>query len=334
MDHDPATPTFADALPPDFGRFLDGAFDLHAHGQPDLSASTMNRGPDIGVARLAHAYGMRGWVLKSHLWPTMDRAALVQRDLGDTPFDVLGSITLNPQVGGISPTAVGWAADHGAQVVFMPTWGASADVERWGYISRLLERQTATFAEYARAHAISALDARGALRPEVADTIAVCAERGLLLGTGHLSLDESHAVVELCRRLDVPVMLTHPLHFTDDPSQLHAFTRLGAYVELSSAPLINPESHHSVRDFADAIREIGPEHVVLSSDVFSRWVPPIPESLRTLAEQLHYLGCTPDELRRMLVVNPHALLRREVPEPRGAGAVQAQVAVQGSEAAA
>ena len=315
MDDDIPPLAFTDALPPDFGRFLQGAFDLHAHGQPDLSASAVNRGPDLGVARLASAYGMRGWVLKSHLWPTMDRAAIVQAELGDLPFDVLGSITLNPQVGGVTPIIADWAADHGAKVVFLPTWGAKADVERWGYISRLLEKQSARFADYARANAITIVDGRGELTSEAAETVAVCAERGLLLGTGHVSLEESLAVVRRCHQLGSPVMLTHPLHFTNDPSELHVFTELGAFVEFSSAPLINPESHHNVRDFAAAIREVGPEHVVLSSDVFSRWVPPIPESLRTLAEQLYYLGITPEELRQMLVVNPHTLLRRPVPEP-------------------
>ncbi|WBU37084.1 DUF6282 family protein [Homoserinibacter sp. YIM 151385] len=315
MDDELTTPlAFADALPPDYGRFLRGAFDLHAHGQPDLSATALNRGPDVGVARLASAYGMRGWVLKSHLWPTMDRAAIVQRELGDLPFEVLGSITLNPQLGGVDPAVVELAADAGAEVVFLPTWGARADVERWGYISRLLERQSPRFRGFAEANAVSLLDAGGGLRSEVAEAIEVCAQRGLLLGTGHVSLEESLAVVRECRRLDVPVMLTHPLHFTDDPAELHVFTELGAKVEFSSAPLINPESHHGVRDFAAAIRELGPEHVVLSSDVFSRWVPPLPESLRTLAEQLFYLGLTPEELRRMLVVNPHELLRRPVPE--------------------
>jgi len=313
MDNDVIPLAFADALPRDFGRFLRGAFDLHAHGQPDLSAMTVNRGPDVGVARLASAYGMSGWVLKSHLWPTMDRAAIAQRDLAGTAFEVLGSITLNPHVGGVSPTVVEWAADHGAKVVFLPTWGASADVERWGYISRLLEKQSPRFGEYARSHAISLLDGRGELTAEAAETIHAAGERGLLLGTGHVSLDESMAVVRLCSELDVPVMLTHPLHFTDDPTELHQFTSLGAFVEFSSAPLINPESHHTVKDFYEAIREIGPRHVVLSSDVFSRWVPPIPESLRTLAEQLFYLGITPAELRQMLVTNPHTLLGRPIP---------------------
>ena len=280
MDQDEQNPSFTDALPSEFGRVLAGAFDVHVHGQPDLSAGAVNRGPDVGVARLAHAYGLSGWVLKSHLWPTMDRAAIVQDSLGDRDFRVIGSITLNPQVGGVTPTVVEWAADHGAGVVFMPTWGAAADVERWGYISRLLERQTPGFRAYAESNAIR-ITTDGELTHAAEDAVRAAIERG---------------------------------HFTEDANELREFVALGGLLEFSSAPLINPESHHTVRDFAEAIRILGPENVVLSSDVFSRWVPPEPESLRTLAEQLHYLGFTAEELRTMLVVNPHRLLRLPVPE--------------------
>jgi len=313
VDDDVQPASFLDALPADFGRFLTGAFDLHVHGQPDLSSSVINRGEDVAVARLARAYGMRGWVLKSHLWPTMDRAALVRRALGDVDFRVIGSITLNPQVGGVDPTVVEWAADHGAGVVFLPTWGSRADVQRWGYISGLLEKQTPTFRSYANEHAISIVE-QGELTSRAEDAVRAAIGRGMLVATGHLSLEESLAVARLCHSLGRPAMITHPLHFVDAAAQLREFIELGALLEFSSAPLVNPESHHSVRDFAGAIRELGPENVVLSSDVFSRWVPPAPESLRMLAEQLLYLGFTADELRTMLVLNPHRLLRLTAPE--------------------
>lgn len=312
MDEAAPSPSFEEALPPEFGRFLAGAFDLHVHGQPDLAESAQNRGSDIGVARLARSYGIRGWVLKSHLWPTMDRARAAQDALGDD-FRVIGSITLNPQVGGVEPTIVEWAADHGAGVVFFPTWGARADVDRWGYISTLLEKQTPGFRSYAESHAITvAVD--GELTSAAEDAVRAAVSREMLVATGHLGLEESLAVARLCHQLGRPAMITHPLHFTDDARELQPFIDLGGLLEFSSAPLINPTSHHSVRDFAEAIRVVGPENVVLSSDVFSRWVPPEPESLRTLTEQLHFLGFSAEELRTMLVVNPHRLLRLPVPE--------------------
>jgi hypothetical protein len=64
FDRDPAE-SWTAALPDDFGALLRDGIDLHVHGQPDVSRRFANRGADIGVARLAHAYGLRGWVLKS-----------------------------------------------------------------------------------------------------------------------------------------------------------------------------------------------------------------------------------------------------------------------------
>ena len=95
---------------------------------PTWRPACSNRGDDLAVLRLARAYGIRGWVLKSHLWLTTDRAAALQRAARDLGFTVYGSITLNPPMGGVSAAAVELAAAHGARVVFLPTWGAAADV--------------------------------------------------------------------------------------------------------------------------------------------------------------------------------------------------------------
>jgi hypothetical protein len=47
---------------------------------------------------------------------------------------------------------------------------------------------------------------------------------------------------------------------------------------------------------------------VLTTDIFSRWVPPEPECFRMFTEQLSYLGIPPDDIRRMLVSNPRRFL--------------------------
>jgi hypothetical protein len=47
---------------------------------------------------------------------------------------------------------------------------------------------------------------------------------------------------------------------------------------------------------------------VLTTDVFSRWVPPEPECLRMFAEQLSYLGIPAGDIRHMLVANPRRFL--------------------------
>ncbi|MGN9910265.1 DUF6282 family protein [Phytohabitans sp. LJ34] len=298
----------AAALPDGFDRLLRGAVDVHVHGQPDLSAGLANRGDDVEVARLAHAYGMSGWVLKSHLWATMDRAARVERAMAETGFRVYGSITLNPPVGGLEPAVVELAAAHGARVVFLPTWGAAADTARDGYISTLLRRLSPSFGEYNARTAVALLDPTGALSGRARAVVDACHALGLALATGHASVEESRAVAGYCAAVGQRLLVTHPLHYTKDPARLREFVDMGAYVEFCNAPLVHPDGHLTVRDVHEALTAVGPERAILTTDVFSRWVPPEPECLRMFVEQLAYLGWTAEQIATMVVANPRAFL--------------------------
>jgi hypothetical protein len=304
----PAPGTLPAALPLGYDALVRSAFDVHVHGQPDILAGLQLRGDDYETVRLAHAYGISGWVLKSHLWITTDRARLLQERAAGLDFTVLGSITLNPAMGGLSATLVELAAAHGARVVFLPTWGAAADVARDGYISRLLASAVPSFREYAAANAISLLAADGRLSGAATEVIDACRELGLSLATGHASLAESRAVAEYCAQAGQKILVTHPLHYAADPAELVDLADLGAYVEFCNGPLLHPDGRESIHAVHEAIGTVGPDHVVLTTDAFSRWAPPQPECLRIFAEQLAYLGWSSDELRRMMAVNPRAFL--------------------------
>lgn len=289
------------AQPDDFDRLLRGAIDVHVHGRPDLSAGLPMRGSDVGVARLAQAYGMSGWVLKSHLWTTTDRARAVQEATG---FTVHGSITLNPPVGGLEPVAVELAAAHGARVVFLPTWGNAADVARGGYIATLLGRIAPSFDEYAARTAVRLLDGPR-LSGRAREVVDACREHDLALATGHASVEESRAVAAYCAEIGQRLLVTHPLHYTTD---LRDFVDMGAFLEFCNAPLVHPDGHLTVRDVHEALSAVGADNAILTTDVFSRWVPPEPECLRMFLEQLSYLGWTDEQLHTMVSANPRTFL--------------------------
>jgi hypothetical protein len=306
----PAPATLPAALPLGYDSLVRSAFDVHVHGQPDILADLQLRGDDLDTVRLAHSYGISGWVLKSHLWITTDRARLLQHAAGPD-FTVLGSITLNPVMGGLSATLVELAAAHGARVVFLPTWGAAADVARDGYVTRLLASAVPSFRDYAAANAITLLAADGRLSGAATEVIDACRDLGLALATGHASLAESRAVAEYCAQSGQKILITHPLHYAADPAALVEFAELGAYVEFCNGPLLHPDGRESIRGVHEAIGAVGADHAVLTTDAFSRWAPPQPECLRLFAEQLAYLGWSPRELRQMLAVNPRAFLGLE-----------------------
>lgn len=304
----PAEAMLQAALPPGYDALLRGALDVHVHGSPDILPGLQLRGDDLETARLAQAYGLSGWVLKSHLWITTDRARLLQQHLAGTGFSVHGSITLNPVLGGLSSTVVELAAAHGARVVFLPTWGSAADVGRDGYIARLLRAAIPSFDRYAAAQAISLLDADGRLTGAAREVIDTCRQCDLALATGHVSLAESRAVAEYCAQSGQGLLITHPLHYVSGLAELHDFTSLGAYVEFCNGPVLHPDSHLTIRAIHEAITALGPAQVVLTTDAFSRWAPPEPECLRMFAEQLAYLGWSAADLHQMLAANPRRFL--------------------------
>ncbi|GAA2644580.1 DUF6282 family protein [Paractinoplanes durhamensis] len=309
------TDLLAAAQPEGFDRLLRGAIDVHVHGRPDISADLPNRGDDLAVARLAHAYGMAGWVLKSHLWTTMDRARALQKAMAESEsgFTVHGSITLNPPVGGLEPAVVELAAAHGARVVFLPTWGAADDVERDGYITKLLRRTSPSFADYNSRTAVNLLEPTGKLSGRARAVIDACRALDLALATGHASPAESRAVAAYCAEKAQRLLITHPLHYTTDEAELRDLTDTGAYLEFCNAPLIHPDGHLTVRQVHEALTAVGPEHAILTTDVFSRWVPPEPECLRMFLEQLAYLGWPPEQLATMTATNPRTFLGDENP---------------------
>jgi len=72
---------------------------------------------------------------------------------------------------------------------------------------------------------------------------------------------------------------------------------------------VGERASFTVQQYYDAIRALGPEHVILSSDGGQLGRRDMPEDLIALvAGQLHDKGLTAAELHMMMVDNPAALL--------------------------
>ena len=127
---------------------LKGSFDLHVHAGPD---PYHERPLDaLEAARYAHEAEMAGFVLKSHQFPTATIAHALRRIYPG--LNVAGAIVLNAEVGGLNPDAVQAAADLGARVVWMPTYGADSSFPKLrdhpylaaSYVARLNSRPPIT----------------------------------------------------------------------------------------------------------------------------------------------------------------------------------------------
>ena len=267
---------------------LTGAIDMHAHSDPDGAARSIDA---IDLARLAKSRGMRAIVLKNHYEPTASLAYLVRKEVPG--IEVFGGISLDLTVGGVNPAAVEWMTKvkggYG-RVVWMPTFDSEHQVTSSG--------QKRPFARVAK---------DGQLVPEVLQVISIIAKNHLVLETGHSSPGEALLLIREARRQGVSsILVTHAM----DPlvgmsiSEMQQAAKLGAYLEFK---WVKPDSE-AAKAYPKAIREVGPEFCVLSSDLGQANNPLHPDGLLQLYRFLNGQGFSVAEIDRMAKINPAKLL--------------------------
>ncbi len=286
-----------------------GGYDLHVHVAPDL---IQRRIDDVSLARRCIDCGLAGFVLKSHYQVTAERAAVAGGIVSGV--DVIGAITLNSSVGGLSALAVEIAARSGARFLWMPTFDAVNETAGRGLpvpgetLPVWAQLQFELRADGVKSPSITVLDEDGRLRSDAREVIAVAARHRLVLGTGHLGRDEIFAVVDAATELGVEqIVITHP----DFPSQdlsiddQRVLAGRGAWIERCFATAHNGRVQWE-RLF-ESISATGPGRSFLSSDLGQITNPPVEDGLALFADRLLDAGFAPDDVRTMAVVNTRRL---------------------------
>jgi Family of unknown function (DUF6282) len=287
-----------------------GAYDTHVHIEPDVMPRRID---DLTLARRCAAAGLAGFVLKSHYVPTAERAAVVRAAVPGA--DVRGAITLNAAVGGLNPAAVEIAARSGATVVWLPTVDAAnqqacqardpdgARPPMWAALQASLRQRGIA------AGPVAVVDQDGNPTQALRHVLALIAEHGLVLATGHLSGPEIRTVVTAARAAGVTkIVVTHP-EFTSQrlPAEEQRF--LAGQGALLERCFTTPHTGKvSWCQMFDHIRAAGPEHSVLSSDLGQPFNPPVEDGLALLAEHLLSAGFTSGEISTMAVRNTRWLM--------------------------
>jgi hypothetical protein len=287
-----------------------GAYDTHVHIGPDVLP---RRTDDLTLARRCGQAGLAGFVLKSHYAPTAERAAVVRAAVPGA--DVRGALTLNAPVGGINPAAVEIAARSGAAVIWLPTVDAAnqrscqardpggARPPMWAALQADLR------ARGIAAGPVAVLDDRGQVTEAVRQVLALIAEHGLVLATGHLSGAEIRTVVRAARAAGVrKIVVTHP-EFTSQRLPAAAQRFLAGQGALLERCFTTPHTGKVTWcEVFDHIRAAGPEHSVLSSDLGQPFNPPVEDGLALMAEHLLNAGFTSGEIHTMAVRNTRWLM--------------------------
>lgn len=271
---------------------LEGVIDIHAHSAPDSVPRSID---SIDLAKLAQSRGMRAIVLKNHYEPTASTAYLVHKVVPE--IQVFGGIDLNLSVGGMNPEAVEKMAlttGHLGKLVWMGTFDTHAQV--------LKSKEQRPFVAVAR---------NGELLPETKAVIAMIKKYDLVMATGHNSGEEDLMLIREARKQGVAQMVvTHamlsPIYMTI--AQMKEAAGMGAYVEFVYNGLVGSAKEFSFQDYAKAIREVGVEHCILSSDMGQVGNPLHPDGLQLFFDGLQKQGFSHSEIDQMSKVNPARLL--------------------------
>ena len=276
----------------DRARLLDGAIDVHVHSLPDDRPRSIDA---LDVAKLARERKLRAIVLKNHYDSTAGLAFLVRKVVPD--IEVFGGIALNLPVGGINAAAVehmaalsgGWG-----RIVWMPTFDAENQVRT--------SKENRPFVSVTQ---------NGELLPGVRDVIAVIAKRNLVLATGHSAPREALLILREAKRQGVQRMIvTHAMNTPVSMSlaEMQEAAGLGAYIEFVGGSLTAPDAEARINRYAEAIRQIGPEFCILSSDLGQQGNALPPDGFGDFLVSLRRRGFTSQDVDRMAKQNPARLL--------------------------
>jgi hypothetical protein len=274
---------------------LNGVVDIHVHSDPDSVPRSIDA---IEIARLAKSRGMRGLLLKNHYESTASLAYIVRKEVPG--IETFGGIALNRTVGGINPAAVdrmtkvkgGWG-----RVVWMPTFDAENQVR--------YSKENRPYVSVSR---------DGALLAEVKEVIGLIAKNHLTLATGHSSADEVLMLIREARAQGVQrIVVTHAMlaPVQMPVAQMREAVKLGAKLEFVYNALIGPSKMFEIGQYADAIRQVGVDACILSSDLGQAGNPLHPDGLMAFFAGLRGQGFSVSQIETMAKRNPAQVLGLE-----------------------
>jgi hypothetical protein len=288
---------------------LQGAYDMQVHVAPDVIERRID---DLDLAKEFLGRGLKGFVLKSHYFPTAERAKVVTKAVPG--IAAYGAITLNHSVGGLNPVALELAGRSGCKIVWFPTVdannetagrldGPNVKLPFWAKIQRELA------ATGIAPPPLTVLDLDGKTSPVTLRCIEIIAKHNMILATGHLGRVEIFELVKSAREIGTQkVLVTHaefPSQNLTADEQKH-LADMGAYIEHCFTTMHTGKAPWEA--VMEAIRVVGPERCVLSTDLGQTINPPVAEGFAMFTQKMLDAGFSVDQIRRMTVTNPAALL--------------------------
>lgn len=289
-------------------QLLEGAIDLHCHGYPEISFDCKMRVEDLEAAQLAAQAKMKGFVLKSHMWPTVGRVYQLKNQIQG--IEIWPSITLNEVVGGFSPWAAESALKQGAKVIWMPTWSAKNDLQVGG-ASNVMKKYLTTLDRFELAHGLTIFEDSGKIDERVKEILALAKDHDVVVFTGHQTPEEVIALGHTANEIGFKkLVFGHPDSKTVGGQMEHIreMAEMNFFIEFTFLGMLPPFQRITPKEMCQRIKEVGANRSILTTDAFFEWTPPPSEMMRMFIATLLDQGITSDEIVAMVQRNPSELL--------------------------
>ena len=288
---------------------LQGAYDLQVHVAPDVIERRID---DLDLAKEFLAHGLKGFVLKSHYFPTAERAKVVTKAVPG--IHAYGAITLNHSVGGLNPVALELAGRAGNKIVWMPTVDAANETAgRPGGPGKKLpfwaKIQLELAATGLNPPPMSVLDASGNLTGVARSCLDLIKKYDMILATGHLGKKEIVALVKTAKEIGLKkVLVTHAEFPSQNLTAQEQFelAEMGAIIEHCFTTMYTGKS--SWEGMFEATRKVGTTRTMLSTDLGQTINPPVAEGFAMFAQKMLDAGFTADEIHHMAATIPASLV--------------------------
>jgi hypothetical protein len=282
---------------------LEGLVDLHMYAAPSVYPTRYM--DEIDLAKQARETGYRGIIVKDHHTINADRAQTVRKVVPGINF--FGGIVLNYPVGGLNPEAVEAAIAFGAKEVWMPSMHAAHHIDIMGAPGYPHLENVGRKREI---KGISILDGEGEIFPEVYEILEMIAEADIILGSGHLSVEEVFHLVKAAKGVGVKkILIQHPEERVTkwSPKQQTEIAALGALLEHNSGGLfsvarMNPDL------FVEAIKAHGASSGVMASGSGNKDRPHPIEGMRIFIRLMLDRGISNEDIELMTKEKPGELL--------------------------
>jgi Family of unknown function (DUF6282) len=288
---------------------IEGAYDLQVHVAPDVIARRID---DLDLAKEFLAHKLKGFVLKSHYAPTYERAKVVTKAVPG--IQAFGAITLNHSVGGLNPVALEIAGRSGNKIVWMPTVDAANETagrtdgptDKLPFWAKIQRELAATGVSPAP---MTVIGPDGKINPAARGCLEIIKKYDMILATGHLSKKEILQLVKTGKEMGLKrIVVTHaefPSQNMTAAEQLEC-ADLGATIEHCFTTMYTNKAPWE--GYFDSVRKVGPERVVLSTDLGQTINPPVAEGFAMFAQKMLDAGFSVADVRRMAVTNPTNLV--------------------------